>query len=183
MATLSFPWIKISLLVWLFPTSVIQNTVIPQQSNQQPDDTRVSPSPSTSFVSPSPSSSLLGETSDTKNQVTEMKKKGKEKKKKKSVKQGGNHASSDENLHTEPSKPKSPCIICRGNHFHQDCPCIPWILRDWSPCLHHLMSSTSVDHVESTPSTSGSEVNGQKEDLDFLVDCVKAIMPSTVVLF
>ena len=88
MATLSLPGITIGLPVWLFSTFVIQNTVIPQQSNQQPDDTEVVPSPSTSFMSPSPSSSLLGETSDTKNQVAEKKKKGKEKKKKKSVKQG-----------------------------------------------------------------------------------------------
>ena len=124
MATLSLPGITIGLPVWLFSTSVVQNTVIPQQSNQQPNDTGVTPSPSTSFVSPSPSSSSLGETSDTKNQVTEKRKKGKEKKKKKSVKQGGNHTSSSENLHTEPSKSKSPCIICKGNRFHQDFSCI-----------------------------------------------------------
>ena len=91
MATLSFLEIIIGLPVWLFSTSIVLNTVIPQQLNQQPFDTEVDPSPSTSFVSPSPSSSLLGENSDTSNQVAEKKKKGKEKKKKKSVKQGGNH--------------------------------------------------------------------------------------------
>ena len=81
MATLSLPGITIGLPVWLFLTSVIQNTIIPQQYNQQPDDTEVTRSPSTSFVSPSPSSSSLGETSDTKNQVAEKKKKVKQKKK------------------------------------------------------------------------------------------------------
>ena len=61
MATLSLPGLAIFLPVWLFSTSVIQNTMILEQSNQQPDDTRVTPHPSTSFVSPSPSSSSLGE--------------------------------------------------------------------------------------------------------------------------
>jgi hypothetical protein len=44
----------------------------------------------------------------------------------------------------------------------RDCPCIPRILRDWSPRLHNPVSSTSDDHVESTPSTSESEAPGQK---------------------
>ena len=80
MATLSLLGITIVLPVsWLLSTSVVKNTVIPQQSNQQLDDAEVTPSPSTSFVSPSPSSSSLGGTSDTKNQVTKKKKKGKEK--------------------------------------------------------------------------------------------------------
>jgi len=162
MATLALSGIIIGLPVWLFSTFIVQNTVSPQQSNQQPDDTRVSPSPSSSFFSPSPSFSSLGETSDTKNQVIEKKKKGKEKKKKKPVVQGGNHALSGENLHTTPSKPKSPCVIFKGNHYHQDFPCILRILRDWSPCLHHPVSSTSVDHVESTPLTSENEFFGQK---------------------
>lgn len=98
----------------------------------------------------------------TKNQVSKKKKKGKEKKKKKPIKQGCNHASSSENPHTEPSKPKSPCIICSGNHFHRYFPCILWILGDWSPHLHRLVSSTSINHVESTPSTSENEVSGKK---------------------
>ena len=147
MDILSLPWITIGLPVWIFSTSVIQNTVIPQKSNQQPDDIEVSPPPSTSFVSPSPSSSSLGETSNTKNEVTEKKKKGKEKKKKKPTAKGGNHALSRENPHTTPSKPKSPCVICKGDHYHRDCPWIPRILRDWSPRLHNLVSSTSVNHV------------------------------------
>jgi len=161
MATLSLLGITIGLLVWLFSTSVIHNTVIPQQSNQQPDDTEVTPSPSTSFVSPSTSSSSLGETSDTKNQVAKKKKKGKEKKKK-PAKQGNNNASSGENSHIKVSKPKNPCVICKEIHYHQDFPCIPQILREWSPRLHHSMSSTSDSQVDSTPSTSENEVNRQK---------------------
>ena len=65
-------------------------------------------------------------------------------------------------IHTAPSKPKSPCVICKGDHYHQDFPCIPRILRDWSPRLYNPISSTSNDHVESTPSTSENKVNGQK---------------------
>ena len=92
--------------------------------------------------------------------MPEKKKKGKEKKKKNSVKQGGNHESSSENLHTK--SPKYPCLIFEGNHFHQDCPCIPWILREWSPRSHHPVSSTFGDHVNSTPSTSENEIPGHK---------------------
>lgn len=62
MATLSLLGIIIFIPIWLFLTSVVQNTVIHQQSNQQPDDTEVAPSPSTLFISPSPSSSSPGET-------------------------------------------------------------------------------------------------------------------------
>jgi len=167
MVTLSLPIITISLPVWLFSTSVIQNTVIPQQSNQQPDDTEVSPSPSTSFVSLSPSSSSLGETSDTKNQMVEKKKKGKEKKKKNSTKQGDKHESSGENPHTKLSKHRSPCIICKGDHLHWDCPCIPRILRELSPRSLRPVSSTSGDHVDNTPSTSENEVNRQKGKVRF----------------
>jgi len=106
------------------------------------------------FASPSPSSSSLGEASNTKNQVTKKKKKGKEKKKKNPTAKGGNCTSSGKNQHTAPSKPK--------DHYHRDCPYIPWILRDWSPRLHNPVSSTSDDHVESTLSTSENKVNGQK---------------------
>ena len=97
MATLSLPGITIGLPVWLFSTSVIQNTIIPQQSNQQLDDIGVAPSPYTSFVSPSPSSSSLGEATKTKNQVTVEKKKGKEKKKKEPTTKRDNHTLSSEN--------------------------------------------------------------------------------------
>ena len=41
MATLSLPGLTIGLPLWLFSTSVVQNTVIPEQSSQQLDDTRV----------------------------------------------------------------------------------------------------------------------------------------------
>ena len=76
MDTLSFLGLTIGLPVWLFSTSVVQSTMIPEQSNQQLDDTEVTPQPSTSLVSPSPPSSSLGEVGKAKNQVTEKKKKG-----------------------------------------------------------------------------------------------------------
>ena len=75
---------------------------------------------------------------------------------------GGNQPFSSENPHTALSKPKSPCVICKGDHYRRDYPCIPRILRNQSPHLHNPVSSTSNDHVESTPSTSENEVNGQK---------------------
>jgi len=178
-ATLSLPGITIGLPVWLFSTSIIQNTMIPEQSNQHPVDTEVDPSPSSSFVSPSPSSSSLGENSDVSNQVTKKKKKGKEKKKK-LVKQGGNHAASGENPDTKIFKPKDPCIICRGDHLHRECPCNPWILREWSPHSHQPVSSTSGDHVDNTPSTSN---NGQKERSKFHVSYVKGNIHFPVFLF
>lgn len=86
----------------------------------------------------------------------------KEKKKKEPKVKGGNQASSNENPHTAPTMPKSPCVICKGDHYHRDCPCIPQILRDWYPRLHNTVSSTSDDHVENTPSTSESEAPGKK---------------------
>ena len=61
MAILSLPGFTIGLPVWLFSTSVVQNTVIPEQSSQQVDDTRLTPQPSTLSVSPSPPSSSLDE--------------------------------------------------------------------------------------------------------------------------
>ena len=80
MATLSLPGLTIGLPVWLFSTSVVQNTVIPEQSSQQLDDTRVAPQPSTSSVSPSPLSPSLDKVGKAENQVTKKEKKGKEKK-------------------------------------------------------------------------------------------------------
>ena len=121
MATLSLPRLTIGLPVWLFSTSVVQNPLIPEQSSQQLDDARVGHQPSTSSDSPSPPSSLLDKVGKAKNQVTEKKKKQKEKKEKKKKEpksKGGNHASSSENPHTTPSKPKSPCVICKGDHYH-----------------------------------------------------------------
>ena len=131
MATLSLTGITIGLPVWLFSTSIVKNTVIPQQSNQQPDDNEVVPSPSTSFVSPSSSLSLLGETSDTKSQVAKKKKKGKEKKKKKQIQQRGNkatialNATYDEKPSIKPHKVQYPCKLCAGDHLLRNCPDIP----------------------------------------------------------
>ena len=78
-ATLSLPRLTIGLPIWLFSTSVIQTTMIPEKSSHQLDDTRVTPQPSTSFVSASPPSSSPGKAGKDKNQVTKKKKKGKEK--------------------------------------------------------------------------------------------------------
>lgn len=100
---------------------------------------------------------------------------------KKSVMQGGNHESCGENPHTK--SPRFPYIIGRGDHFHRGCPCIPRILREWSPRLHHLVSSTSGDHVDSTSSTSNSEVHGQKGKENFHVDYVKGTIPFPIVPF
>ena len=111
MATLSLPGFTIGLPIWLFSTSVVQDAIIPLQSNQPLVDTEVDPSPSSLFVSPSPSSSSLGENSDASNQVAEKKKKGKEKQNKNLIQQGGNHESSHENPHIKSPKPKFPCII------------------------------------------------------------------------
>jgi len=164
MATLLFPGLTIGLPVWHFSTTVVQNTTIPEQSSQQLNDTKVTTQPSISSDPPSPHSSWLDEAGKEKNQVTEKKK---EKKKKEPKAKKGNQASSSKNPHTALSKPRSPCVICKGDHYHRDCPCIPLILRDWSPRLHNLVSSTSDDHVENTPSTSGSEVPRQKGKCKF----------------
>jgi len=43
MATLSLLGLTIGLPIWLFSTSVTQSTMIPEQSNQQLDDARVTP--------------------------------------------------------------------------------------------------------------------------------------------
>ena len=167
MATLSLPGLTIGLPVWLFSTSVVQNTAIPEQSSQQLDDPRVTPLTSTSSNSSSLPSSLLDRAGKAKNQVHEKKKekKKREKKKKELKMKGGNKSLSSENPHTAPTRPKSPCVICKGDHYHRDFPCIPRILRDWSPRLHNLVSSTSDNHVENTPSTSESEAHGQKRKI------------------
>ena len=83
MATFSLPGLTIGLPVWLFSTSIVWNTVIPEQSSQQLEDTKVTPQPSTSSNSPSPPSSLLDEAGKAKDQVTEEKKEKKKKEKKK----------------------------------------------------------------------------------------------------
>lgn len=166
MATLSLPGLTIGLPICLFLISIVQTTTIPDQLSQQVDDTKATPQPSSSLVSPSPPSSSLGEVRKAKNQVTEKKKKWKEKRKEPKAKRG-NHASSTKNPHTTPSKPKSPCVIFKGDHYHGDCPCIPQILRDWSPRLHNPVSSTSDDHVESRPSTNENKVSRHKGKCKF----------------
>ena len=83
MATLSLPGLTIGLPICLFSTFVVQNTVIPEQSSQQLNDTKVTPQPSASSNSSSPPSSSLDEAGKAKNQVTEKKKEKKKKAKKK----------------------------------------------------------------------------------------------------
>ena len=83
MATLSLPGLTIGLPIWLFSTSVIQNTTIPEQSNQQLDETRVTHQPSTSSNSSSPPSSSLDGAGKAKSQVSKEKKEKKKKEKKK----------------------------------------------------------------------------------------------------
>lgn len=82
MTTLSLPRFTISLPVWLFSTTLVQNVVISSQSstpttgqNQPLVDSKVDPLPSLSVVSSSPSSSSLGESIDTSNEVNKKKKK------------------------------------------------------------------------------------------------------------
>ena len=72
------------------------------------------------------------------------------------------HLVNIQNPHIKAPKPKFPCIICRGDHFHRDCPFFPWILREWPPNSHQPVPSTSGDHVGNIPSNSDSEVNGHK---------------------
>jgi len=157
MATLSLPGLTIGLPVWLFSTSVVMPTAVPEQSSHQLNDPHVVPKASTSS---NPSSS---------NPVPKGKKdkKKKEKKQKEPKRSGGNRMLRSENPHTAPTGPKTPCVICEGNNLHRDCPSIPQILKDWSPRLHNLVASTSEPHVDCTPSTSGSEAHRQKGKMKF----------------
>ena len=142
MATLLLPGLTIGLPVWLFSTSIIMNTAIPEKSSQQLNDRNVAPQTSTSFDPSSLPSSSLGKAGKAKNQVPEKKKekKKKEKKKKEPKEKGGNKSLSSENPHTAPTRPKSPCVICKGDHFHRDCSSIPQLLRNWSPRFHNPVS-------------------------------------------
>jgi len=79
MATLSLPGLMIGLPVWLFSTSIVQNTVAPEQSSHQLNGTRVTPQSSTSSNSSSPPSSSLDEAGKAQTQVTEKKKEPKAK--------------------------------------------------------------------------------------------------------
>ena len=159
MATLSLPGLTIGLPVWLFSTSVVQNTMVPEQSSQQLDQSRAAHQPSTSYNSSSNPSSSQGGAGKSQAPMEKKEKKKKEKKQKGPMAKatGGKQKTSDKNPHTAPTGPKSPCVICKGTHFHRDCPCIPRILRDWSPRLHNPVASTSGSHVDCSPSTSESE--------------------------
>jgi len=161
MATLSLPGLTIGLPVWLFSTTVVMPNVIPEQSSQQQNTPHVAPIASTSSKSSSnPSSS---------NPVPKGRKdkKKKEKKQKEPKRSGGNRMLNNENPHTAPTRPKTPCVICDGNHLHRDCPSIPQILKDWSPRLHNSVASTSESHVDCIPSTSGNEAQGHKGKMKF----------------
>jgi hypothetical protein len=159
MATLSLPGLTIGLPVWLFSTNVVQITTNPEQSNQQSDQSRATHQPSTSYNSSSDPSSSQGRAGKSQPPMEKKEKKKKEKKQKGPMAKatGGKQKTSDKNPHTAPTGPKSPCVICKGTHFHRDCPCIPRILRDWSPRLHNPVASTSDRHVDCIPSTSESE--------------------------
>jgi len=160
MATLSLPGLTIGLPVWLFSTNVVQNTTVPEQLSQQLDMSRAAHQPSTSGNSSSPPPSSKGRAGKSQAPKEKKENKKKEKKKKEPKANGGKQKTSNGNPHTTLTGPKSPCVICKGDHFHRDCPCIPWILRDWSPRLHKSVALTSDNHVECSPSTSESE--GQK---------------------
>ena len=158
MATLSLPGLTIGLPVWLFSTAVVQTTTVPEQSSQQLDQSRATLQPSTSYMPSSNPSSSKGQAAKSGTPIEKKKeKKKKEKKHKEPKAPGGKQKVSNENPHTAQTGPKSPCVICRGNHFHSDCPSIPRILRDWSPRLHSSEASTSDNQVECLPSTSESE--------------------------
>ena len=182
MATLSLPGLTIGLPVWLFSTSVVQNTTIPEQSKQQLDESRVSHQPSTSSNSSSPPSSSLDRAGKAKSQVPKEKKEKKKKEKKKEPKaNGGKRVSSNENPHTAPTRPKSPCVICKGDHFHRDCPCIPRILRDWYPLLHNPVRQPLMIMLKAHHQLAKVKPQDKEGKLDSPADCAKAITPSTVV--
>jgi hypothetical protein len=159
MATLSLPGLTIGLPVWLFSTNVVQIATNPEQSNQQSDQSRATHQPSTSYNSSSDPSSSQGRAGKSQPPMEKKEKKKREKKQKEPMAKatGGKQKTADKNPHTAPTGPKSPCVICKGTHFHRDCPCIPRILRDWSPRLHNPVASTSDSHVDCSPSTSESE--------------------------
>ena len=130
MATLSLPGLTIGLPIWLFSTNVVQNTMVPEQSSQQLDQSRAAHQPSTSYNSSSNPSSSQGRASKSQAPMEKKEKKKREKKKKEPKVTGGKQKTSEKNPHTTQTGPKSPCVICKGDHFHRDCPCIPQILRD-----------------------------------------------------
>ena len=176
MATLSLPGFTIGLPIWLFSTSLAQNTPIvppqpdasPQQSSpSQHHQPSVDPLPSSPNFSSSISSSSPGKSLDASNQEAKKKKKGKKKKKKKKKKQDKKEVNQptmavsvscvEENSDMH-RKPKYPCRLCKGDHFLVNCPGIPKVLEVWSEKSHQL----SVD-----PSTSDSQVPGKKGKVRF----------------
>jgi hypothetical protein len=182
-ATLSLPGLTIGLPVWLFPTPVIPNppnvSVAPNTLDVNTPPTHqphVDFSPSSPINSPSISPSLPSESSKASSQVDQKKKKRKEKKKK-SPKRTKTPTTSDvgskqpvtinstgsvDKIKRNNPKPKFPCSLCKGDHFLRDCPGLTQVLEMWSST-----SSTSVGHVDDTPSTSDVKVGKKKKTVKF----------------
>jgi len=83
MATLSLPGLTIGLPVWLFSTSVVMNTAIPEQSSQQLNDPHVALKASTSSNSSSLPSSSLGKAEKEKTKYLRRRRKRRRKRRKK----------------------------------------------------------------------------------------------------
>jgi hypothetical protein len=136
-------------------------------------------SPSSPIKSPSISPSSPSESSKASSQVDQKKKKQKEKKKKspkrtkalttsdvgsKKPVTANSTGSVDEinNIKRNNPKPKFPCSLCKGDHFLRDCPSLTQVLEMWTST-----SSTSVGHVDDTPSTSDIKVGKKKKTIKF----------------
>jgi hypothetical protein len=183
-ATLSLPGLTIKLPIWLFPTPVIPN---PPNVSVAPNtlDVNTPPthqplgefSPSSSIKSLSISPSSPSEISKASSQVDKKKKKQKEKKKKnlKRTKTpttlfvGSSQpvtvnsiGSVDEvnKIKMKNPKPKFPCSLCKGDHFLRDFPGLTQVLEMWSST-----TSTSISHVDDTPSTSHVQVGKKKQTI------------------
>jgi hypothetical protein len=59
-------------------------------------------------------------------------------------------------------KPKFPCNLCKGDHFMRDCLGLTQVLEMWSST-----SSTSVSHVDDTPSTGDVQVGKKNPTVKF----------------
>jgi hypothetical protein len=185
-ATLSLPGLTIGLRVWLFPTLVIPNPPDVSVAHNTLDvnappthQPHVEFSPSSPIKSPSISPSSPSESSKASSQVDQKKKKQKEKKKK-SPKRTKTLTTSDVSskkpvtinstgsvdeiieIKRNNPKPKFTCSLCKGDHFLRDCPGLTQVLEMWSST-----SSTSVDHVDDTPSTSDVQVGKKKKTVKF----------------
>jgi hypothetical protein len=185
-ATLSLPGLTIGLPVWFFPTLVILNppnaSVAPNTLDVNTPPTHqphVDFSPSSPIKSPSVSPSSSSESSKATIQVDQKKKKQKETKKKspkrtkapttldvgsKKLVTVNSTASVDEvnKIKMKNPKPKFPCSLCKGDHFLRDFPSLTQVLEMWSST-----SSTSVGHVDDTPSTSDIKVGKKKKAVKF----------------